>query len=147
MMKPGNCPLSASTGKEISRRPHPSGEVQLYGVPYLDSSGKRRSGSVRGSLDDAEARRAELRRRGERIEPTGQTFAEHAWRWLRAATGVAREGERRRVGEHTAAAGPPPSRCARCVGRASIMRPERRKCRPSKSGSCRVVDSRGRCRV
>jgi integrase len=40
---------------------------------------------VHGSLDEAEAKRAELllrRRRGERIEPTRQTFAEYAREWL-----------------------------------------------------------------
>jgi integrase len=54
-------------------------------VPYLDSSGKRRWAVVHGSLDEAEAKRAELRlrrRRGERIQPTRQTFEEYAREWL-----------------------------------------------------------------
>ncbi len=67
-------------------RPRPGGKVvPPYEVPYLDSSGKRRWAVVHGSLDDAEARRAELRlrrRRGERIEPIRQTFAEYARDWL-----------------------------------------------------------------
>src|SRR6266540_7073233 len=67
-------------------RPRPGGKVvPPYEVPYLDSSGKRRWAVVHGSLDDAEGRRAELRlrrRRGERIEPIRQTFAEYAWEWL-----------------------------------------------------------------
>jgi integrase len=40
---------------------------------------------VHGTLEDAEAKRAELRlrrRRGERIEPIRKTFAEYAWEWL-----------------------------------------------------------------
>src|SRR5215210_5130815 len=63
----------------IYYRPRPSGKVQPpYEIPYLDSSGKRRWAVVDGSLDDAEAKRAQLRlrrRRGERIEPIRQTFA------------------------------------------------------------------------
>jgi len=70
----------------IYYRPRPGGKVvPPYEVPYLDSSGKRRWAVVHGSLDDAEARRAELRlrrRRGERIEPIRQTFAEYAREWL-----------------------------------------------------------------
>src|SRR6266511_2695482 len=58
-------------------RPRPGGKVvPPYEVPYLDSSGKRRWAVVHGSLDDAEARRAE------RIEPIRQTFAEYARDWL-----------------------------------------------------------------
>jgi integrase len=70
----------------IYYRPRPGGKVQPpYEIRYLDSSGKRRWEVVHGSLDDAQARRAELRlrrRRGERIEPIRQTFAEYAWEWL-----------------------------------------------------------------
>src|ERR687898_1757846 len=70
----------------IYYRPRPGGKVQApYEVPYLDSSGTRRGAVVHGSLDDAEAKRAELRlrrRRGERIEPIRQTFAEYAREWL-----------------------------------------------------------------
>ena len=70
----------------IYYRPRPSGKVQPpYEIPYLDSSGKRRWAVVDGSLDDAEAKRAQLRlrrRRGERIEPIRQTFADYAREWL-----------------------------------------------------------------
>src|SRR5579884_1068288 len=56
-----------------------------YEISYLDSTGKRRWAVVHGSLDDAEAKRAELRlrrHRRERIQPTRQTFAEYATEWL-----------------------------------------------------------------
>lgn len=70
----------------VYHRPRPSGKVAPpYEIAYLDSTGKRRWEVVHGSLDDAEARRAELRlrrRRGERIQPTRQTFAEYAAAWL-----------------------------------------------------------------
>ena len=70
----------------IYYRPRPGGKVQPpYEIRYLDSSGKRRWEVVHGSLDDAQARRAELRlrrRRGERIEPIRQTFADYAREWL-----------------------------------------------------------------
>src|SRR5918995_1759929 len=70
----------------IYYRPRRGGKVAPpYEIPYLDSSGKRRWAVVHGSLDDAEARRAELRlrrRRGERIEPIRQTFADYAREWL-----------------------------------------------------------------
>lgn len=70
----------------IYHRPRANGKVAPpYEIAYLDSSGKRRWEVVHGSLEDAEARRAELRlrrRRGERIQPTRQTFAEYATEWL-----------------------------------------------------------------
>ncbi|MDQ3401310.1 MAG: site-specific integrase [Chloroflexota bacterium] len=70
----------------IYYRPHPGRKVAPpYEVPYLDSTGKRRWAVVHGSLDEAEAKRAELRlrrRRGERIQPTRQTFEEYAREWL-----------------------------------------------------------------
>src|ERR671911_1440009 len=70
----------------IYYRPRRGGKVvPPYEIAYLDSSGKRRWAVVHGSLDDAEARRAELRlrrRRGERIEPIRQTFADYAREWL-----------------------------------------------------------------
>ena len=70
----------------IYYRPRPGSKVTPpYEVPYLDSGGTRRWAVVHGSLDDAEARRAELRlrrRRGERIEPIRQTFADYAREWL-----------------------------------------------------------------
>jgi integrase len=67
-------------------RPRLDGKVAPpYELAYLDSTGKRRWEVVHRSLEDAEARRAELRlrrRRGERIEPTRQLFAEYAREWL-----------------------------------------------------------------
>lgn len=67
-------------------RPRAGGKVQPpYEVPYLDSGGTRRWAVVHGSLEDAEAKRAELRlrrRRGERIEPIRESFEEYAWAWL-----------------------------------------------------------------
>ena len=74
----------------IYHRPRPSGKVMPpYEIAYLDSAGKRRWEIVHGSLDDAEARRAELRlrrRRGERVQPTRQTFDEYAAGWLELQT-------------------------------------------------------------
>ncbi|MGH3016452.1 MAG: tyrosine-type recombinase/integrase, partial [Gaiellaceae bacterium] len=82
--RPRRRPVARHPG--IYYRPRPGGKVAPpYEIPYLDSSGKRRWAVVHGSLDDAEARRAELRlrrRRGERIEPIRQTFAEYAREWL-----------------------------------------------------------------
>src|SRR5215207_6727239 len=70
----------------IYYRPRPGGKVTPpYEIRYLDSTGKRRWLVVHGSLEEAEAKRAELllrRRRGQRIEPTRQTFEEHARDWL-----------------------------------------------------------------
>ncbi len=82
--RPRRRPVARHPG--IYYRPRAGGRVQPpYEVPYLDSSGKRRWAVVHGSLDDAEAKRAELRlrrRRGERIQPTRQTFEEYAREWL-----------------------------------------------------------------
>jgi integrase len=70
----------------IYYRPRPSGKVgPPYEIPYLDSSGRRRWAVVHGRLDDAEAKRAELRlrrRRGERIQPIRKSFEQYAWQWL-----------------------------------------------------------------
>jgi hypothetical protein len=70
----------------IYYRPRPGGKVAPpYEISYLDSTGRRRWMVVHGRLDDAEAKRAELRlrrRRGERIEPVRKSFEEHAWEWL-----------------------------------------------------------------
>lgn len=70
----------------ICYRPRADGKVAPpYEIAYLDSSGKRRWQVIHGSLEDAEARRAELRlrrRRGERIEPTRQSFELYAREWL-----------------------------------------------------------------
>jgi integrase len=74
----------------IYHRPRPTGKVgPPYEIAYLDSTGKRRWEIIHGSLEEAETRRAELRlrrRRGERIEPSRQTFAEHATEWLERQT-------------------------------------------------------------
>ena len=70
----------------IYYRPQRGGKVQPpYEISYLDSGGTRRWTVVHGTLEDAEAKRAELRlrrRRGERIQPTRQRFAEYATEWL-----------------------------------------------------------------
>src|SRR5205809_1121178 len=67
-------------------RPRPDGKVAPpYELCYLDSTGRRRWQVVHGSLEDAEAKRAELRlrrRRGERTEPNRQTFADYSRQWL-----------------------------------------------------------------
>src|SRR6266511_3467670 len=82
--RPRRRPVARHPG--IYYRPRPGGKVAPpYEVPYLDSTGKRRWAVVHGSLDEAETKRAELRlrrRRGERIEPTKQTFEEYAREWL-----------------------------------------------------------------
>ena len=82
--RPRRRPVARHPG--IYYRPRPGGKVAPpYEVPYLDSTGKRRWAVVHGSLDEAEAKRAELRlrrRRGERIQPTRQTFEEYAREWL-----------------------------------------------------------------
>ena len=82
--RPRRRPVARHPG--IYYRPRAGGKVQPpYEVPYLDSSGKRRWAVVHGSLDEAEAKRAELRlrrRRGERIQPTRQTFEQYAREWL-----------------------------------------------------------------
>src|SRR6266545_442062 len=82
--RPRRRPVARHPG--IYYRPRASGKVQPpYEVPYLDSSGKRRWAVVHGSLDDAEAKRSELRlrrRRGERIQPIRKSFEEYAWEWL-----------------------------------------------------------------
>jgi integrase len=75
----------------IYYRPRRRGKVQPpYELPYLDSAGKRRWAVVHGSLEEAEAKRAELRlrrRRGERIEPSRQTFEQYAREWLERQEG------------------------------------------------------------
>ncbi len=81
----------------IYYRPRPDGKVAPpYELCYLDSEGRRRWQVIHGSLEDAEARRAELRlrrRRGERIQPSRQTFAEHARAWLDTTDARARTKE------------------------------------------------------
>ncbi len=70
----------------IYYRPRPDGKITPpYEFRYLDSSGTYRWQIVDGSLDDAEAKRDQLRlrkRQGERIEPTRQSFEEYARAWL-----------------------------------------------------------------
>src|SRR6266511_5575015 len=82
--RPRRRPVARHPG--IYYRPRPGGKVAPpYEIRYLDSSGTRRWQVVHGSLEEAEAKRAELllrRRRGQRIEPTRQTFEEHARDWL-----------------------------------------------------------------
>ena len=82
--RPRRRPVARHPG--IYYRPQPGGRVgPPYEISYLDSTGRRRWTVVHGSLADAEAKRAELRlrrRRGERIEPTTQRFAEYALAWL-----------------------------------------------------------------
>jgi integrase len=74
----------------IYYRPRTDGKVAPpYEIAYLDSTGKRRWQVVHGNLDLAEAKRAELRlrrRRGERIEPSRQTFEQYAKAWLERQT-------------------------------------------------------------
>src|SRR5919204_791645 len=82
--RPRRRPVARHPG--IYYRPRPGGKVAPpYEISYLDSTGRRRWAVVHGSLDDAEAKRAELRlrrRRGERIEPVRKSFEEYAWEWL-----------------------------------------------------------------
>jgi integrase len=82
--RPRRRPVARHPG--IYYRPQAGGKVgPPYEIRYLDSSGKRRWAIVHGSLEDAEAKRAELmlrRRRGARIEPVRQTFEQYAWAWL-----------------------------------------------------------------
>jgi len=70
----------------IYYRPGPGGKVQPpYELSYFDSRGQRRWLTVNGTLDEADAKRAELmlrRRRGGRVEPTRQTFEQYAREWL-----------------------------------------------------------------
>jgi len=70
----------------IYYRPRRAGRVgPPYEIAYLDASGTRRWAVVHGSLEDAEAKRAELRlrrRRGERNQPVRKSFEEYAWEWL-----------------------------------------------------------------
>jgi integrase len=82
--RPRRRPVARHPG--IYYRPQAGGKVAPpYEIRYLDSSGKRRWAVVHGSLEDAEAKRAELmlrRRRRERVEPVRQTFEQYAWAWL-----------------------------------------------------------------
>jgi integrase len=70
----------------IYYRPGPGGKTQPpYEISYFDSRGQRRWLTVDGTLDEADAKRAELmlrRRRGGRVEPTRQTFEQYAREWL-----------------------------------------------------------------
>src|SRR6266516_1355077 len=86
--RPRRRPVARHPG--IYYRPRRGGRVgPPYEIPYLDSTGHRRWAVVHGSLDEAEAKRSELRlrrRRGERIQPTRQTFADYATQWLERQT-------------------------------------------------------------
>jgi integrase len=70
----------------IYYRPRADGKIAApYELRYLDSGGRYRWEIVHGSLEDAEAKRAQLRVRkqqGARIEPTRQTFEQYARAWL-----------------------------------------------------------------
>lgn len=82
--QPRRKPVARHPG--IYYRPRKSGKVgPPYELRYLDSTGVRRWEVIHGSLDDAEARRAELllrRRRGERVEPVRDSFADYSRAWL-----------------------------------------------------------------
>lgn len=81
-------PVPRRTG--IYYRPGRAGKVKPpYEICYFDSTGTRRWQTVAGTLDEAEAKRSELmlrRRRGERIQPTRQAFADYATAWLERQT-------------------------------------------------------------
>ena len=70
----------------IYYRPGPGGKVAPpYEFSYFDSRGSRRWQTIDGTIDQAEAARAELllrRRKGGRIEPGRQRFEEYARGWL-----------------------------------------------------------------
>ena len=70
----------------IYYRPRPDGKVSPpYELSYLDSTGTRRWEVIHGSLEEAETRRAQLRlrrRRGEQLQPSRETFEQHAEAWL-----------------------------------------------------------------
>jgi integrase len=87
-VRPRRRPVARHPG--IYYRPRADRKVgPPYELCYLDSNGKRRWQVIHGSLDDAEARRAELRlrrRRGERTEPSRQTFEPYARAWLERQT-------------------------------------------------------------
>jgi hypothetical protein len=74
----------------IYYRPRRDGKIaRPYEFRYLDSTGSDRWEVVHGSLEEAEARRAQLRvrkQRGARIEPTRQTFEQYAREWLQRQT-------------------------------------------------------------
>jgi integrase len=86
--RPRRRPVARHPG--IYYRPRRGGRVgPPYEIPYLDSTGHRRWAVVHSTLDEAEAKRSELRlrrRRGERIQPTRQTFADYANQWLERQT-------------------------------------------------------------
>ena len=114
--QPGACPVTATASRaaarpQVRRRPVPrnpgiyyrpssGGKVAPpYEFCYLDSTGKRRWQVVHGPLDEAKARKAELmlrRRRGERVEPSRQTFEQYAREWLERRNVRPRSRERDR---------------------------------------------------
>ena len=82
--RPRRKPVARHPG--IYYRPRKGGKVgPPYEIRYLDSTGVRRWEVIHGSLEDAEARRAELllrRRRGDRVQPVRENFADHSRAWL-----------------------------------------------------------------
>ena len=82
--RPRRKPVARHPG--IYYRPRAGGKVgPPYEIRYLDSGGVRRWEVIHGSLEDAEARRAELllrRRRGDRVEPVRDSFADYSRAWL-----------------------------------------------------------------
>src|SRR6266540_5750747 len=107
----------------IYYRPRPDGKIAApYELRYLDSSGTYRWEIVHGSLEDAEAKRTQLRVRkqqGARIEPTRQTFEQYARAWL----------ERQKSPKHNEAA--PASRSAASSPESKRRRssgPRKRRC-------------------
>jgi integrase len=70
----------------IYYRPGPAGKVQPpYEISYFDSRGQRRWLTVNGTLNEAEAKRAELmlrRHHGGQVTLTRQSFEQYAREWL-----------------------------------------------------------------
>ena len=70
----------------IYHRPRRDGKITPpYEIAFLDAHGTRRWETIHTSLEDAEAKRAELRlrrHRGERIAPCRHTFEQYAREWL-----------------------------------------------------------------
>src|SRR6266536_2552924 len=121
--RPRRRPVARHPG--IYYRPRVGGKVAPpYEIRYLDSSGTRRWAVVHGSLEEAEAKRAELllrRRRGERIEPTRQSFEQYAREWLELCR-VGSSGKRCARGRRRSTAGRSSSTCSPGSGGAGSTR-------------------------